>query len=135
QGLHSQSSQEWLNTISTYSFTPRGQTFQEKILEYLTFEAAQIPVDQILLGTSDVIESLFGKYKLFAARRPLKDIGTSILMIPLFTLKITTSLVKQAMESIRFIDVASWSQSVFDSSMLSQKRSLSLATTSDTEPA
>ncbi|MBD2776997.1 hypothetical protein, partial [Iningainema tapete] len=25
QGLHSQSSQEWLNTISTYSFTPRGQ--------------------------------------------------------------------------------------------------------------
>jgi len=124
QGLHSESCQEWLKTISTNSFTPKGQKFQDKIIEYLTFEANQIPRDQVLLGTSDVIESLFGKYKLFAARRPLKDIGTSILLIPLFTLKITSSLVKQAMESIRFIDVDSWTKSVFGSSMLSQRRTL-----------
>jgi len=78
QGLHSESAQQWLNTISTYSFTLRGQKFQSQIIEYLTFEAHQIPVDKILLATSDVIESLFGKYKFFAARRPLKDIGTSI---------------------------------------------------------
>ena len=101
-----------------------GQKFPDKIIEYLTFEANQIPIDQTLLGTYDVIESLFGKYKFFAARPPLKDIGTSILLIPLFTLKITSSLVKQAMESIRFIDVDSWTKSVFGSSMLSQRRTL-----------
>lgn len=135
QGLHSESLEEWLKTISIDSLTPRGQKFSEKIIEYLTFETHQIPVGQILLGTSDVIESLFGKYKFFAARRPVKDIGTSILLIPLFTLKITTSLVKQAMESIRFIDVTSWTESIFGSSMLSQRRNLKSANISDTEPA
>jgi hypothetical protein len=133
QGLHSQSLEEWLKTISIDSLTPRGQKFQEKIIEYLTVETHQIPVGQILLGTSDVVESLFGKYKLFAARRPLKDIGASILLIPLFTIKITTTLVKQAMESIRFIDVISWTESIFGSSMLSQRRNLKSANISDTE--
>ena len=135
QGLHSESLEEWLKTISVDSLTPRGQKFHEKIIEYLTFETNQIPVGQILLGTSDVIESLFGKYKFFAARRPLKDIGASILLIPLFTLKITTSSVKQAMESIRFIDVISWTESIFGFSMLSQRRNLKSADISDTEPA
>ena len=132
QGLHSGSLEEWLKTISIDSLTPRGQKFHGKIIEYLTFETHQIPVGQSLLGTSDVIESLFGKYKFFAARRPLKDIGASILLIPLFPLKITTNLGKQAMESIRFI---SWTESIFGSSMLSQRRNLKSATISDTEPA
>ncbi|MFB2770903.1 hypothetical protein ACE1AT_16660 [Pelatocladus sp. BLCC-F211] len=135
QGLHSQSPQQWLNTISNHSLTPIGQKFQSQILEYLTFEANQVPVSQILLGTSDVIESLFGKYKFFTARRTIKDIGTNILLIPLFTLKITTSQVKKAMEAMSFIDVDSWVKSVFGSSMLSQRRTLSLATTPDTETA
>ena len=124
-----------MKTISVDSLTPRGQKFHEKIIEYLTFETHQVPVGQVLLGTSDVIESLFGKYKLFAARRPLKDIGASILLIPLFPLKITISVVKQAMESIRFIDVISWTESIFGSSMLSQRRNLKSANISDTEPA
>lgn len=135
QGLHSQSPQQWLNTISNHSFTPRGQTFQSKIIEYLTLEANRVPESQLLLGTSDVIESLFGKYKFFTARRPIKDIGTNILLIPLFTLKITTSLVKKAMESISFANVDSWIKSVFGSSMLSQRRTLSLPPTPDTETA
>ena len=54
-------------------------------------------------------------------------------MIPLFTIKITTTLVKQAMESIRFIDVISWTESIFGSSMLSQRRNLKSANISDTE--
>ena len=58
-----------------------------------------------------------------------------VLLIPLFTIKITTNLVKQAMESIRFIDVISWTESIFGSSMLSQRRNLKSANISDTEPA
>jgi hypothetical protein len=124
QGLHRKSSAQWLTNIAIHSLTSRGQKFSSQITEYLTFEAQQIPVDQIMLGTSDVIESIFGKYKLFTARRPVKDIGAMILLIPLFTLNLNTSLVKQAMESIRFIDVTAWTKSVFGSSMLSQRRNL-----------
>lgn len=80
-------------------------------------------------------ESLFGKYKIFSSKRPLKDIGTSILTIPLSTLKMTGDLVKQAMEAIRSLDVNAWSQSVFGSSMLSHRRTLRSAASSDTKVA
>ena len=135
QGLHPESATKWMENIKTDSLTPRGQKIQQQIIEYLTVEANQIPAEKILLGTSDVIESIFGKYKLFAARRPVKDIGTSILLIPLFTIEITTDLVKEAMEAISFIDVNSWAKSIFGISMLSQKRNLKSAAVPDMEPA
>ena len=124
-----------MQNINTDSLTLRGQRVQQQIIEYLTIETNQTPGEDILLATSDVIESIFGKYKLFAARRPVKDIGTSILLIPLFTIEITTDLVKQAMEAISFIDVNSWAKSVFGISMLSQRRNLKSAAISDMEPA
>jgi len=47
----------------------------------------------------------------------------------------TGDLVKQAMEAIRSLDVNAWSQSVFGSSMLSHRRTLRSAASSDTKVA
>ena len=134
-GLHRQSQREWEQTITSHLLTARGQKLQQQISDYLVFEGNQVPAGEILLATSDVIESLFGKYKILVAKRPLKDIGTSILTIPLCTLKFTGDLVKQALESIHSFDVRAWSQSVFGSSMLSHRRTLRSAAPPDTEVA
>ncbi len=88
-----------------------------------------------MLGSSDVIESLFGKYKNFSAARPLKEIGTIILTIPLCTVKITSDFVKQALETIRSLDVTAWAQAVLGSSMLSKRRTLSHTAATGTEVA
>ncbi len=115
--------------------SPRVQKIQARIEEYLVDEVKKIPAKLILLGTSDVIESLFGKYKIFAQRRPIKELGARILLIPLATIEITLDLVKEAMESISFIDVVNWAKSIFGSSMLSRRRSLNSAANSDAKPA
>lgn len=143
QGLHHQSLAEWLeslaqplaSSINTQSVNPRVQKIQARIEEYLVDEVKKIPAELILLGTSDVIESLFGKYKIFAQRRPIKELGASILLIPLSTIEITLDLVKEAMESISFIDVVAWAKSIFGSSMLSRRRSLNSVANSDIKPA
>ena len=139
QGLHERSLSEWLESLApstdTYFSDPRVQKVKEIIEEYLVDEVSKIPPELILLGSSDVLESLFGKYKIFAQRRPIKELGASILLIPLSTIEITIDRVKQAMESISFIDVVAWSKSIFGSSMLSRRRSLSLGSNFDTEPA
>jgi hypothetical protein len=143
QGLHHQSLSKWLESlaqplsgrINTHSMSPRVKKIQARIEEYLVDEVKKIPAKLILLGTSDVIESLFGKYKIFAQRRPIKELGASILLIPLSTIEITLDLVKEAMESISFIDVVDWAKSIFGSSMLSRRRSLNSAANSDTKPA
>jgi hypothetical protein len=139
QGLHHQSCSQWLESLSPRlapsAVNPIVGEFQRRIEEYLVDETNKITTDLTLLGSSDVIESLFGKYKVFAQRRPIKELGTSILLIPLSTIEITIGLVKEAMESISFADVSTWTKSIFGSSMLSRRRNLNLGSNSDIEPA
>jgi hypothetical protein len=143
QGLHHKSLSEWLESlvqnsslsVATPEVSQRVQGIQKRIEEYLADEVQKNPTELILLGTSDVIESLFGKYKIFAQRRPIKELGASILLIPLSTIEITIDLVKEAMESISCTDVVAWTKSIFGSSMLSRRRNLNSIPNSDTKPA
>jgi hypothetical protein len=139
QGLHRQSCSQWLESFSPplapSAVNPIVYEFHRQIEAYLVEETTKITTELTLLGSSDVIESLFGKYKTFAQRRPIKELGASILLIPLSTIQITMELVKEAMESISFIDVSTWTKSIFGSSMLSRRRNLNLSSNSDTEPA
>lgn len=110
-------------------------SFAQKILGYLTQELSPIQPGQTLLATSDVLESLFGKYKQFSSRSPLKQIGQIFLSICVSTMNLTTTVVKEALETVRFLDVEDWSAQVFGQSMLSKRRILFSASTDDTETA
>ncbi len=90
---------------------------------------------QTFLATSDVIESLFGKYKQFSAHCPIKEMGQMLLTICLSTMNLTTTVVKNALESISFADVEEWLAEVFGQSMLSKRKTLFSAQINDTEIA
>lgn len=111
------------------------ERFAQKIIDYLTMELSPIPPGQTLLATTDILESLFGKYKQFSSRSPLKQIGQIFLSICLSTMNLTTTVVKEALETVRFLDVEDWAAQVFGQSMLSKRRILFSASTSDTETA
>ncbi|UKO96065.1 hypothetical protein [Nostoc sp. UHCC 0870] len=97
-------------------------TFPQNIWLYIKTEIEQIPKDKTFLAASDIIESIFGKYKHFSSRCPLKQIGQMILSICLCTMNLTTSVVKQALENVRYIDLKDWSSQVFGQSMLSKRK-------------
>ncbi|WP_254625878.1 hypothetical protein [Nostoc sp. TCL240-02] len=109
--------------------------FAQKILGYLTGEISGLKSGQTLLATSDVLESLFGKYKQFSSRSPFKQISQIFLSICLSTMNLTTTLVKEALETVRFLDVEDWSNQVLGQSMLSKRRILFSAAIDDTETA
>jgi hypothetical protein len=98
--------------------------FQDNILEYITTEISLIPVGKTFLATSDVIESIFGKYKHFSSRCPLKQIGQMVLNISLCTMNLAASVVKEALENVRYLDLQSWSSQVFGQSMLSKRKTV-----------
>lgn len=108
---------------ATWNLSPRLRLFRNHILTYLQTQSQPIPPDQTWLASSDVLESIFGKYKLFSAERSFKEIGQMILTIPLFTTKLTPQRVKQALETIRTTDVKEWAKQLFGQSMLSKRRS------------
>ncbi len=56
-----------------------------------------------------------------------------ILSIFLCTMNLTTSVVKQALESIRYIDLKDWASEAFGQSMLSKRKIVFSTSDDDTE--
>ncbi len=68
------------------------------------------------------LPALFGSYKFFASKSPLKELGKMLLMIPLRTVKLSAEFVKDALEQVRATDVEDWSQELFGPSALAARR-------------
>ncbi len=122
KGLSKQSVHEFkenLNTLKVKGFMP-NQLIQS-IIEYLKNEGKEIPEGQNWLCTSDIIESIFGKYKLFSSKTKLQGISKLVLAIPAFVADITLDEVKESLESIRSIDVKEWVDDNLGQSLLSKR--------------
>ncbi|MGK7874064.1 MAG: hypothetical protein AB4426_12350 [Xenococcaceae cyanobacterium] len=85
-------------------------------------EGEKIPSSRPFFARSDIIESIFGKYKIFSSFSPCSEINEMILTLLLSTTELTPDKVLQAMESIQISDVAAWSKEVFGQSMLSKRK-------------
>jgi hypothetical protein len=80
--------------------TPRLKKFKDGIKDYLDVESSKISKGEVLWANSNVIESIFGKYKIFIEKSPLREISKLILTIPLCTVKVTGQFIKKAMEDV-----------------------------------
>ncbi len=122
QGLHQKSQQDWLKLTNEFPDSSWIRSSQEKVTQYLAIEGQKVPENQTLLATSDIIESIFGKYKIFSDSSNCSEINEMILTLLLCTTEFTPDLVLQAMESIQIADVTAWSKEVFGQSMLSKRK-------------
>jgi hypothetical protein len=103
------------------------QGFLTGLREYLEREGGKVPLGQSWLGTSDVIESLFGKYKWFGEKAPYAEVGASVLALPVLTVELTANLVREAMVSVSVADVRAWVAENVGRSTLSKVSALSAA--------
>jgi hypothetical protein len=117
------------------ALTSRAARFTARILEQVAAEAAKIPPGETWLASSDIIESVFGKYKTFTARGPLKEIGRLVLAIPVFLTDLTTPVVREAMASVRTLDVERWVKTHLGDSMLARRRQAFRTSTVDMKTA
>ena len=86
----------------------KERTFRRQVLAFVQKEGAKVPLRQQYLGSSDVLESLFGKYKDLAEQAPSREITANVLTIPLLVTPLTPELLRQALETIREQDVEQW---------------------------
>ena len=100
------------------------QNLQINIFEYLNKQCEKLKDKGPFLASSDVIESIFGKYKQFSARCPFKEMGHMLLTICLSTMNLTADVVKNALETISFTQVEEWFCEVFGQSTLSKRKTL-----------
>ena len=96
--------------------------FQTRVLKHLEHEASKLPVGVTWLASSDIIESVFGHYKAFTTRGPLKEVGRLVLLIPAFLGELIPPVIREAMASVRTIDVEQWVHTHIGPSMLARRR-------------
>ena len=120
-GLRSTSLQEWLDLQLDYTEPSQIEAFN-LVSDYLSTYTTNIPPALSLLPTSDIIESLFGKYKSLLKNPPFFQINAMVLSLVLSTTKITTDLIDRALESVTNNDVIDWIKSTFGQSLFSQRK-------------
>jgi len=86
----------------------RLRRYASGVRDYLKEVESKLRPRERLLGSSDIIESIFGKYKLLLERSPQKAITRLILAIGALTSKRTPDLVRRAMEAVDMKAVSDW---------------------------
>jgi hypothetical protein len=102
----------------------REKAFRRQVLSFVLKEGAKVPVRQRYLGSTDVLESLFGKYKDLAEHAPCREITANVLMIPLLVTPLTVELLREALETIRTQDVQQWLEEHLGPSPQKKKRAV-----------
>jgi uncharacterized protein (DUF2249 family) len=120
-GLNSDSLRLFHKHLSSQNLPSSLFPFRDKLLAYLEHEVSLISSDP-LLGSSDVLESIFGRYKFFCQRCPLNELRSMILTIPLATIDFSHSFIKEALSTVRMSDLSEWVKQTFGRSMLSQRK-------------
>jgi hypothetical protein len=118
----------------------KERAFRRQVLAFVQKEGAKVPVRQRYLGSTDVLESLFGEYKDLAEQAPCREITANVLMIPLLVTPLTSELLRQALEAVRKQDVEQWLEEHLGPSPQKKKRAVLTAagrrnTKEDPKPA
>lgn len=101
--------------------SPSVRMIINDLYTFLGQQTQGISSDQKFLGTSDVIESVFAKYKNFSARTPLKGVGKTVLAIPVFLSHITTEKVAEALKGCPNKIVDQWLDANIGQSVFAQR--------------
>lgn len=87
---------------------------------YLEEEGKKPPRGENWLGTSDVIESIFGKYKWQGEKAPYAEVGANVLLLPVMTVDLSDELVNEALSTVSVRDVREWLAANTERSTLSK---------------
>ena len=107
-GIHSQSLQDCRAMLEELALGARLHRYASGIHQYLDEVGSKLRPGERLLASSDIVESLFGKYKFMVDRSPQQAITRLVLSIGALVSKRTPELVRQALETVKMEAVEEW---------------------------
>lgn len=108
-GIHAESGPQFRASLAATPFE-EGQVCRltEQIEGFLNEAGKKVPAGQAMLGSSEVIESVFGSYKQYVERGVWSEIGSNVLLLPVLLVTLTTELLRRALTAVCVADVRSW---------------------------
>jgi hypothetical protein len=123
EGLHSKIADSVESKFKTNKIGSRTKKLSDKILEFLNEQSKELEDDQLLLGSSEIIESAIGQYKLFAERTTAtQSITGQILALGCIVGENSLATIKEALGSVTENDLDKWMSKNIGTSDLSKRR-------------
>lgn len=101
--------------------TPKGKIFKKEINLYFNEILNMELPDKKILCTSDIIESVFGKYKMIAGSNTASGITDISLCIPAITSNLDINEIQNILESVSTKNVKYWSDENIGESLLKRR--------------
>jgi hypothetical protein len=121
-GLRADTADRFYRRIENLAMdTEDVRVLTSELYGFLCEQTKSISVGKKFLGSSDIIESVFAKYKNFSARTPMKGIGKTVLTIPVFLSQITSDKVGEALRSCPCVNVSKWLSDHIGQSVFAQR--------------
>lgn len=86
----------------------RSKKVKDLLLEFVRIESAKVRLGETLLGSSEIIESLFGKQKILSNEQSKSGFTGLIVGIGAFVGDTTKEVIMAAMETVKTKDVKQW---------------------------
>jgi len=96
--------------------------FFDKIVDFLKETLSKLPKERILLCTSDIIESSFGKYKSYISQNPMIGFTNLALCLSAFTNNLDPEKLKCELEKTTINELNQWSMDNIGDTNLSKRR-------------
>lgn len=101
-----------------------GKEFKEALIFKISQQIKLLPNIDVVLFSSDILESIFGKYKNRVSENPMASITNLMLIIAAFTCNLTKESIKESIEKVKIADIKKWSQENIGSSLFEKRKVL-----------
>lgn len=98
-----------LKALPTYNaLTFQGKRIKSELIEFIKQESSKAPKNERLLGSSEVIESVFGKMKRLEQDQSKNGFTVFILGLAAIVAETTSDVVQKALETVKTSAVNEW---------------------------
>jgi len=108
EGYHQAAAEELDVELKAVARSPAGQRLRKRLQAFLVEQGQRTPHGQRLLGSSEVLESLLGKYKRIQGTHSAGGMTASLLNIGTAVLTKTTETIQQALAMVPVAAVGEW---------------------------
>ncbi len=123
-GVHYDTHKKFKKELKEMRLSPEGNNFAEDMLNFFVSLSLEVSLDGIYVGSSEIIESLFGKLKYM--ERDQTSFGfTSLVLAAVASVgPLDRETVKQAIRTVRTEDIEKWSKEQVGTSVQSARKTL-----------
>jgi hypothetical protein len=115
---------QWQAQVATTGTLPRTQQVSAELLQFVREEGAKAKAGERVVGSSEVIESIFGKWKRLEGEQARSGLTGLVLALGALVAHTTPHVIKQALESVPTKTVLAWCREKLGKTVQATRRTL-----------